>query len=303
VSHDINKSNAGPTSATVSPAKLRILLACGVIAGQLFVGVAALQALTRDGLNSQPSLPQPAEPGDLGWIQVTNFVVPGLLPTAFAVGTWLVLHQGRAGTWGAILRGVFGAGLVAGGVFVPDPSLAYPPGAPGDSRRSTRVSTSLVRGTKAVPLERAKYTKCMILTYASQQDCDGMAGQATDLPAWSPEGFAAMGLFKEAFNRQLVESGELIEARALAAPLHTRRLGVQSSVPFVTDGTPKPRTRWPVTGSWKATASTWRPKLQAGLQPAPHQNMSSPTGTPTYGRSWNPPPKFPSHMRGTDKQR
>jgi hypothetical protein len=118
MSHDVNTSNAGPTSATVSPAKLRILLACRVIAGQLFVGVAALQALTRDGFGPQPSLPQPAELVDLGWIQVTNFVVPGLLPTAFAVGMWLVLHPGRAGTWGAILRGVFGAGLVAGGVFV-----------------------------------------------------------------------------------------------------------------------------------------------------------------------------------------
>jgi hypothetical protein len=116
MSHDVNTSNAGPTSATVSPAKLRILLACGVIAGQLLVGVAALQALTRDGFGPQPSLPQPAELGDLGWIQVTNFVVPGLLPTAFAVGMWLVLHPRRAGTWGAILRGVFGAGLVAGGV-------------------------------------------------------------------------------------------------------------------------------------------------------------------------------------------
>ena len=37
--------------------------------------------------------------------------------------------------------------------------------------------------------------KYMILTYGSQQDYDGMAGQATDLPAWTPEDFAAMGAF------------------------------------------------------------------------------------------------------------
>ena len=29
--------------------------------------------------------------------------------------------------------------------------------------------------------------KYMILTYASQQDYDGMAGQATEPAAWSPE--------------------------------------------------------------------------------------------------------------------
>ena len=35
--------------------------------------------------------------------------------------------------------------------------------------------------------------KYMILTYGSQQDYDGMAGQATDLPAWTPEDFAGHG--------------------------------------------------------------------------------------------------------------
>jgi hypothetical protein len=91
--------------------------------------------------------------------------------------------------------------------------------------------------------------KCMILSYASQQDYDGMAGQATDLPAWSPEDFAAMALFMEAFNRELVESGELIETRALAAPVHTRRLGAQNSVPFVTDG-PYAETQEVLAGDW-----------------------------------------------------
>jgi hypothetical protein len=61
----------------------------------------------------------------------------------------------------------------------------------------------------------------MILIYASQLDYEGMAGQATDLQVWSPEDFAAMGAFMEAFNGELVESGELIEARAFVAPAHT----------------------------------------------------------------------------------
>lgn len=37
--------------------------------------------------------------------------------------------------------------------------------------------------------------KYMILTYALQQDYDGMAGKATDKPAWSADDFAAMGAF------------------------------------------------------------------------------------------------------------
>jgi hypothetical protein len=87
-----------------------------------------------------------------------------------------------------------------------------------------------------VPAERREIVKYMILTYGSQQDYDGMAGKATDKPAWSAEDFAAMGAFMEKFNKDLEESGELVETRGLAAPVHTRRLGSKDGVPVVTDG-------------------------------------------------------------------
>ncbi|MFG1876458.1 YciI family protein [Sphaerisporangium sp. NPDC049003] len=89
----------------------------------------------------------------------------------------------------------------------------------------------------------------MILTYGSQQDYDGMAGKHTGAPAWSPEDFAAMGAFMEAFNKDLEESGELVETRALAAPVHTRRLGSQGGVPVVTDG-PYAETQEVLAGYW-----------------------------------------------------
>ena len=73
--------------------------------------------------------------------------------------------------------------------------------------------------------------KYMILTYASQQDYDGMAGKPTDRPAWSAEDFAAMGEFMESFNKDLADSGELVETRGLAAPVLTRRLQLQQRRP------------------------------------------------------------------------
>ena len=91
--------------------------------------------------------------------------------------------------------------------------------------------------------------KYMILTYASQHDYDGMAGQGTNQPVWSPEEFAAMGAFMEAFNTELVEASELVETRALAAPVHTRRLGAQHGVSFVTDG-PYAETQEVLAGYW-----------------------------------------------------
>jgi hypothetical protein len=91
--------------------------------------------------------------------------------------------------------------------------------------------------------------KYMILTYASQQDYDGMAGEASDGLAWSPEDFAAMTSFMEAFNTELADSGELVETRALSAPVHTRRLGAQQGAPFVTDG-PYAETQEVLAGYW-----------------------------------------------------
>jgi uncharacterized protein DUF998 len=41
-----------------------------------------------------------------------------------------VLHPGRGGTWGPLLIGLYGAGLIMGGVFVADPALGFPPGTP-----------------------------------------------------------------------------------------------------------------------------------------------------------------------------
>lgn len=91
--------------------------------------------------------------------------------------------------------------------------------------------------------------KYMILTYASQKDYDAMAGKPTEETVWSPHDFAAMGTFMESFNRELTDSGELVETRGLAAPVHTRRLQVRGGAPVVTDG-PFAETTEVLAGYW-----------------------------------------------------
>jgi len=91
--------------------------------------------------------------------------------------------------------------------------------------------------------------KYMILTYASQQDYDGMAGKDTGKPAWTAEDFAAMGAFMEKFNGDLADSGELVETRALAAPVLTRRIGSKDGDSLVTDG-PYAETQEVLAGYW-----------------------------------------------------
>lgn len=108
----------------------RRLLDCGIVAGPLFVGAAAIQTVTRDGYDLTRHPISMLSLGDLGWIQIATFVLTGLLSIALAVGTRRVLHPGRAGTWGPVLFALFGLGMIIGGVFVTDPSLGFPAGAP-----------------------------------------------------------------------------------------------------------------------------------------------------------------------------
>src|SRR3979490_902946 len=116
----------------------------------------------------------------------------------------------------------------------------------------------------------------MILTYGSQQDYDGMAGKATDKPAWSAEDFAAMGAFMEKFNQDLLESGELVETRGLAAPVHTRRLGWQDGVPVVTDG-PYAETQEVLAGYWIVECESFdrATDIAAGLSKCPGPEYAS----------------------------
>jgi hypothetical protein len=118
-----------------------------------------------------------------------------------------------------------------------------------DVRDGPVAPTSLVSGTGGVPAERRETVKYMILTYASQQDYDAMVGKPTDRPVWSAEDFGAMGEFMEAFNKELADSGELVETRGLAAPVLTRRLQLQDGVPVVTDG-PYAETQEVLAGYW-----------------------------------------------------
>jgi hypothetical protein len=117
-------SPGAPTTQTIR------LLACGVVAGPLFLAAWLLQAFTREGFDPSRHPLSLLSLGELGWIQIANFVVTGLLYVACAVGMWRVLHSGPGGTWGPLLVGGFGIGLVLAGIFTTDPGAGFPPGAP-----------------------------------------------------------------------------------------------------------------------------------------------------------------------------
>jgi|SRR6266545_694453 len=44
-----------------------------------------------------------------------------------------VLRGTRGGTWGPLLLGLYGLGLIGAGIFSADPALGFPPGTPEDT--------------------------------------------------------------------------------------------------------------------------------------------------------------------------
>ena len=124
-----SNADAGPDRGTTTAAT-RALLACGMVAGPLFAVVATAQILTRDGFDLPRHAVSLLSNGALGWIQITNFVVSGLLFLAAAVGLRRALRLRRGGRWGPRLVGAFAVGMIVAGVFRPDPMDGFPPGTP-----------------------------------------------------------------------------------------------------------------------------------------------------------------------------
>ncbi|HEX2314790.1 MAG TPA: DUF998 domain-containing protein [Thermomonospora sp.] len=130
-----------PTATT------RSLLGYGVLAGPLYVTVAVAQGLTREGFDFTRHQWSLLALGDLGWIQVVNFLVAAATTLAAAVGLRRAL-----GGWAPRLVAVFGLSLVAAAVFRADPALGFPAGTPdGPGTVTLEGMLHLMAGTVGFP--------------------------------------------------------------------------------------------------------------------------------------------------------
>ena len=134
--HETTSQNSTPVAFSQSregqgtpvPRLTRVLLICGLIAGPFYLVVGLIQALTRPGFDLLRHDLSLLANGSLGWIQITNLVLTGVLVGAFAIGLRRALPAGPGRTWGPILLGVYGLGLIGAGFFTADPAFGFPPG-------------------------------------------------------------------------------------------------------------------------------------------------------------------------------
>lgn len=107
---------------------------CGVAAGPLFVVSVVVQEATRDGFDPRRHALSQLALGEHGWIQTTTFALAGLLLLASALGLRHLLREGPGRTWGPLLIGLYGFGLLWAAVFPTDPAAGFPPGVPSPAQ-------------------------------------------------------------------------------------------------------------------------------------------------------------------------
>jgi hypothetical protein len=90
--------------------------------------VGLVQVLAREGFDVRRHALSQLSNGEFGWVQIVNFLLTGVLVIAGAFGCRRVLRSQTAGTWGPILLGLYGLGLIGAGIFPADPGRGFPPG-------------------------------------------------------------------------------------------------------------------------------------------------------------------------------
>jgi hypothetical protein len=129
-------ATAPVTPRTCSPEGrvTRSLLGYGPLAGAVFAGSIFIQGLSRRGFSIPHDDASLLANGPLGWIQIATFLVAGGMTIAAAVG----VHRALPSRWAPRLIALYGAGLMAAGVFRADPADGFGPGAPAG--RAVHVS-------------------------------------------------------------------------------------------------------------------------------------------------------------------
>ncbi|MET0133733.1 MAG: DUF998 domain-containing protein [Kibdelosporangium sp.] len=102
------------------------LLTCGIVAAPLWAAVCMVQAVTREGFDLTRHPLSALSNGSLGWLQITNFILAGVLVVAGAAGLSRVLDS----KWAPRLIRINGIGMIAAGLLVMDPADGFPVGTP-----------------------------------------------------------------------------------------------------------------------------------------------------------------------------
>jgi hypothetical protein len=111
-----------PIGTVEATSKTRTLLGALALSSPLWVTVSLTQVATRDGFDLTRHPLSMLATGSLAWLQITNFVVAGLLALAGARG----LARAFPSKWVPRLVTTYGIGYIFAGIFTLDPGGGFP---------------------------------------------------------------------------------------------------------------------------------------------------------------------------------
>lgn len=146
----------------------------GLMGSALFILVLSVEGWLRPGYNWLSTFISELSIGPRGWIQITNFVVLGVLFLIFARGVAAEFREGKASKVGPILLAVIGFSFLASGPFVTDVA-----GTPRD-----RMSTQgLIHGIFGALVFSLSPVSCFVFWRRFRQDPNWQPLQAWTLIA------------------------------------------------------------------------------------------------------------------------
>jgi hypothetical membrane protein len=98
----------------------RAALLMGVIVPPLFVVIFLIDGLIHPGYNAVTDYVSELSRGEMGWIQVLNFLILGIGMLTFAAGVRWGARRGAGSAAGPIIFAIVGVASVVGGIFVTD---------------------------------------------------------------------------------------------------------------------------------------------------------------------------------------
>lgn len=99
----------------------RLAAWAGIFAPVLFVAVFTLEGLLRPTYDPLSTYVSALSLGQHGWVQMTNFILLGLLLLIFSRAVAAEFHSGKASRWGLILLTVIAVLFIVSGPFRMDP--------------------------------------------------------------------------------------------------------------------------------------------------------------------------------------
>lgn len=204
------------------------------VSGPLWALVALTQAATRDGFDLTRYPLSMLSTGSLGWLQITNFVVGGILAIAGARS----IGRATGSNWAPRLVTTYGVGYVLAGVFVLDGGFA-----PGDATPTTlswHAIAHLLAGTVAfVALTAVLF---VLGRYFARRGEHGWAWTAR-------AGAAAVIVADGASMAGVPAASAVLAAGVIAAMLILSLIAVKVSHPRVARSAGADRDAWAVRGA------------------------------------------------------